>query len=287
LTITRLRFGCGNRGPSWHGLFVSSRVGSIRHERVPEAFTLDSLLPSIAVMTDAAATPTIGTDNMLLGALPEQDRARLATQLEPVPLPFGKVLYEPDVSITHVYFPFQGVISIVSEMDRGTVEIGTVGREGMLGVPVLLASDSTALRAFVQVEGRGVRLAADRLAGVLDSLPALRRLLLRYTQSLFDQVAQSVACNRLHTLEERCARWLLMVHDRVGEETLPLKQAFLADMLGVHRPAVTLAAGALQRAGLIRYSRGKVHVLDRTGLENAACRCYAIVRARLERSRRV
>jgi CRP-like cAMP-binding protein len=238
-------------------------------------------------MTGSAATPTvIGSDNLLLGALPQRDRATLAAHLEPVPLPLGQVLHEPNVPHTHVYFPFAGVISIVSDMDRGTVEVMTVGREGILGVPIILESDSAALRAFVQVEGHGARIAAERLPAALAAVPALRRLLLRYAQSLFDQVAQSVACNRLHTLEERCARWLLMVHDRVGEETLPLKQAFLAEMLGVHRPAVTLAAGALQRAGLIRYSRGKVHVLDRAGLENASCACYAIVRDRLERSRR-
>ena len=230
--------------------------------------------------------PTLSTPgNLLLAALGPADRVALDGHLEAVDLPVGLELYAPGQPMTHAWFPTAGVVSMVSEMDEGTVEIGTMGREGMYGLPILLGSGETTARAFMQVGGRGFRMEAGALRRLAVEVPAFGRLLLRYSQALFEQVAQSVACNRLHSLEERCARWLLMVHDSVGDELLPLKQAFLADMLGVHRPAVTLAAGALQSAGLIRYSRGRVQVLDRHGLEAAACPCYAIVRERFERLR--
>jgi CRP-like cAMP-binding protein len=222
-------------------------------------------------------SPTPPTGNLLLAALSPDDRAQVERCLEPVDLPTGKVLYEPGERMEHAYFPISGVISMVSDMEQGTVEVGTVGREGMLGIPILLLSASTTTRAFMQVPGQGWRCSAADLLRCTTEVPAFSRLLHRYMLALFEQVAQSAACNRLHTLEERCARWLLMVHDRVGDEVLPLKQSFLADMLGVHRPAVTLAAGSLQTAGLIRYSRGRVHILDRPSLEQAACACYRVV----------
>lgn len=229
--------------------------------------------------------PTPPTDNFLLGALRPADRARVDRCLQHLDLPVGKELYEPGQAMAHAYFPAQGVISMVTDMEQGTVEVGTVGREGMLGIPILLYSGETTTRAFMQVPGHGWRCSAEDLLEAAREVPALSRLLHRYMMALFEQVAQTAACNRLHTLEERCARWLLMVHDRVGDEALPLKQSFLADMLGVHRPAVTLAAGSLQTAGLIRYSRGRVHVLDRPALEQAACACYRIVSDRFERLR--
>ena len=226
---------------------------------------------------------TIG--NLLLDALPAADLAGVMPQLEPLPLPFGMVIYEPNARIDHVYFPTDGVVSMVSSMERGTVEVGTVGREGMVGLPILLHAESMPTRAFVQVAGHGMRLSAAQLRDEMRASPALERLLYRYAQALFDQVAQSAACNRLHTIEERCARWILMTHDRVSTDTLALKQEFLAEMLGVHRPAVTLAAGALQRAGLITYSRGKIRVIDREALESASCPCYAIAQGAFERLR--
>jgi CRP-like cAMP-binding protein len=170
-------------------------------------------------------------------------------------------------------------------MDNGTVEVGTVGREGMAGLPVLLHSDSMPTRAFVQVAGQGMRMSAASFREALATSPAFARIMYRYAQALFDQVAQSVACNQLHVLEERCARWILMTQDRVEKPNIPLKQQFLAEMLGVHHPAVTLAAGALQKAGLIRYRRGVIEVLDRPGLEAAACGCYALVRHSFQRLR--
>jgi CRP-like cAMP-binding protein len=168
-------------------------------------------------------------------------------------------------------------------VEGGTVEVGTVGNEGMAGLPVLLHTDTMPTKGFIQVEGHGMRLTPERFRAAVRDLPHFERVLFRYAQALFDLVAQSAACNRLHSLEERCARWLLMTADRVQGDTMPLKQQFLAAMLGVHRPAVTVAAGTLQRAGFIRYTRGRVTILDRSGLEAASCPCYGIVRRSFER----
>ena len=220
--------------------------------------------------------------NRLLAALSREALEEILPSLTHVPLPSGMVIYEPNVRITHVYFVLSGIISMVSEMREGTVEVGTVGCEGMTGLPIVLAADTMPSRAFVQVPGEALRMTAEDLIRSMNASPKLRRLIYRYVLALFDQTAQHAACNRLHGLEERCARWLLMTHDRVVGDVLMLKQQFLAEMLGVHRPAVTLAAGALQKAGIIRYSRGKVTVLDRAALENASCECYAIVSRRIE-----
>jgi CRP-like cAMP-binding protein len=200
------------------------------------------------------------------------------TRVELVPLEFGQTIYEADQPISAVYFPIDAIISMVSDMEEGTVEVGTVGREGMSGLPLLLRARTMATRAYVQVPGSGYRLDAEELLPLMEESPAVERLLYLYAQALFDQVAQSAACNRLHSLEARCARWFLMTHDRVGGDVLALKQKVIAEMLGVHRPAVSLAAAALQRAGFIRYTRGRVTVIDRAGLEAAACACYGVVR---------
>lgn len=221
--------------------------------------------------------------NVLLDALPPAERERVMPRLERVSLELGASIYEADVPVSHVHFPTRGIISMVSVSGEGTVEVGTVGREGMAGIPVLLQAEAMATRAFVQMEGTSLRMSASDFQRALSASPPFARLMFRYAQALFDQVAQSVACNRLHALEERCARWILMAHDRAGADELPLKHQFLAEMLGVHRPAVTLAAGALQRAGLIRYRRGVITVLDRDGLESASCSCYRVVRASMDR----
>jgi CRP-like cAMP-binding protein len=236
--------------------------------------TLESDVPS-ALLNDVPR-------NRLLAALPREELEYVLPALSHVDLPTGMIIYEPTVRITHVYFVLSGIVSMVSEMREGTVEVGTVGCEGMTGLPIVLAADTMPSRAFVQVPGDAFRMDTDALLRAMESAPTLRRLLYRYVLALFDQTAQHAACNRLHGLEERCARWLLMTHDRVVGDVLLLKQQFLAEMLGVHRPAVTLAAGALQKAGIIRYSRGKVTVLDRAALENASCECYAIVARRVE-----
>jgi CRP-like cAMP-binding protein len=220
--------------------------------------------------------------NRLLAAMPRDALGQILPSLTHVTLSSGMVIYEPKVPITYVFFVLTGIISLVSEMREGTVEVGTVGCEGMTGIPIVLAADTMPSRAFVQVPGEALRMTAEDLVRGMEEVPAFRRLVYRHVLALFDQTAQHAACNRLHALEERCARWLLMTHDRVEGDVLLLKQQFLAEMLGVHRPAVTLAAGALQKAGIIRYSRGKVTVLDRTALENASCECYSIVTRRME-----
>jgi CRP-like cAMP-binding protein len=218
--------------------------------------------------------------NRLLGALPSEELEAMVPLLESVPLTTGMAIYEPHEPISYVYFPISGVVSMVSEMREGTVEVGTVGREGMTGLPLVLHATTMPSRAFVQVPGHAYRMRGSDLTAALRESPRVERLIYRYVLALFDQAAQHAACNRLHALEERCARWLLMTHDRVDGDVLPLKHEFLAEMLGVHRPAVTIAAGALQKAGVIRYTRGKVTVLDRGALEEASCECYGIITRR-------
>jgi CRP-like cAMP-binding protein len=230
---------------------------------------------------DLALAPGEGIGrNRLLRALPADEIGKLLPSLESIPLVEGMPIYEPHKPITHVYFPINGVVSMVSEVEAGTVEVATVGREGTTGIPLLLHASTMGSRAFVQVPGHAYRMRGEVLVVAMRESPRFQRLLYRYVLALYEQTAQHAACNRLHALEERCARWLLMTHDRMDGDILPLKQVFLAQMLGVHRPAVTLAAGALQRAGVIRYSRGKVTVIDRAALENAACECYGIIARR-------
>jgi CRP-like cAMP-binding protein len=237
----------------------------------------DTALPS----TRFALAPGEGVErNRLLGALSAEEREDILPLLEAVPLVDGMPIHEPYEPITDVYFPISGVVSMVSEMRDGTVEVGTVGREGMTGLPLVLHANTMPSRAFVQVPGHAYRMRGVDLCAALRRSPRIERLVYRYVLAMFDQAAQHAACNRLHALEERCARWLLMTHDRVDGDVLPLKQQFLAEMLGVHRPAVTIAAGDLQKAGVIRYTRGKVTVLDREALEDAACECYGIISRR-------
>jgi CRP-like cAMP-binding protein len=238
----------------------------------------DTSLPTLAPLAPGEGLAR----NRLLAALAPEELESLIPALESVPLIVGMPIYEPNRRITHVYFPISGIVSLVSEMREGTVEVGTVGKEGMTGLPLVLKARTMPSRAFVQVPGHAYRMRDVDLFRAMSESQSFERLLYRFVLALFDQTAQHAACNRLHALEERCARWLLMTHDRVDGDVLPLKQEFLAEMLGVHRPAVTLAAGALQKAGVIRYSRGKVTVLDRAALERASCACYTIITRRTE-----
>src|SRR5512132_3744331 len=193
----------------------------------------DTALPSIRF----ALAPGEGVErNRLLGALSAEQREDILPLLEAVPLIDGMPIHEPREPITDVYFPISGVVSMVSEMRDGTVEVGTVGREGMTGLPLVLHANTMPSRAFVQVPGHAYRMRGADLCAALRRSPRIERLVYRYVLALFDQAAQHAACNRLHALEERCARWLLMTHDRVDGDVLPLKQQFLAEMLGVHRP---------------------------------------------------
>ena len=216
--------------------------------------------------------------NRLLDALPRAEYERIRPHLEGVPVAARQVVSEADGPIPHVYFPTGGVISLVSFMDRGAaVEIATIGREGLVGLPVFLGAASMPQRAFGQVPGFAFRMEARAFRAEVARNDALVPLLNRYTQAMFVQVAQTAACNRVHPVEARCARWLLQTHDRVGEDVYTLTQEFLAQMLGVQRPSVNASARTLQEAGLIRYVRGRITIVDRAGLESASCACYGII----------
>jgi CRP-like cAMP-binding protein len=222
--------------------------------------------------------------NRLLRAIPADAYARLIAGSDVVTLEREDLVYKPHQPIQRVYFPSDMILSVVSVMDNGDrVEVGTVGNEGMGGLPAFLESDSSPYTVFVQVSGEVRVLDADLLMDVAQSSPETRTILHRYTQSCLNQSAQSAACNRMHSIEERCARWLLMTHDRVGKDTFDLTQEFLADMLGVRRAGVTVVCGALQRAGFIRYRRGHIAILDRAKLEEVACECYERVRTEVDR----
>ena len=222
--------------------------------------------------------------NRILAALPADELERLGPSLELVDLEFRRVLVDVNHAIEHVYFPEAGVVSVISLMEDGSaVETATIGNEGMVGLPVFLGAASMAGQAFVQVVGRAYRMPAEALREEMRRGGALAGLLGRYTQALFTLVSQSSACNRMHAVEQRCARWLLMTHDRVGADTFELTHLFLSQMLGVRRATVTEAAGALQARGLIDYTRGRVRIVDRAGLEAAACECYRIIVSDLER----
>lgn len=221
--------------------------------------------------------------NRLLAALSSEDYQWISPHLKSVSLKAGDVLAEPEEPFEHVYFMETGVVSVTNQVSGGIVEVGTVGNEGIAGLSAYLSGDGLPSRTFVQVPGSAKRAPARMFADGVDERPELRRLLNRYTQAYLIQVSQTAACNRAHNIENRCARWLLMTHDRAGGvDTFPLTHQFLAYMLGVRRAGVTVAAGELQRAGYIRYTRGKVTIVDRAGLEGAACDCYMIARKHMQ-----
>jgi CRP-like cAMP-binding protein len=220
--------------------------------------------------------------NRILRALPAEERDQLMPALQLVTLPAKTVLFDPGEVILSVYFPLDGVISLVTPVaDGDIVEVATIGKEGIVGVPVVHGG-SLAVRAISQVAGRALRTDATAFTTALDRLPAFRRLVQRYVQALFGQISQAAACNRLHSNEERLSRWLLMSHDRVGIDTFPITHEFLGQMLGSRRATVTLSAGLLQSAGLIHYRRGRMTIVDRRGLEAVSCECYAIIKGTLD-----
>jgi len=231
----------------------------------------------------AVEGPRVEMENRLLEALTRRERERLDGKLEPACLPFNETLYDAGGPIAHVYFPRNCVLSLVTEVDGEAVEVGTVGNEGMAGLPVFLGTGTIPSRCYCQVPGDALRMPADALAEEVRGGGALHDVLLKYTHYLLAQATQAAACNRLHTAEERLCRWLLMTRDQVGSDWFPLTQEFMAQMLGVRRATVSLTASALQHAGLIKYSRGKVTVLDPEGLEGASCGCYQVVKQELER----
>lgn len=218
-------------------------------------------------------------ENSLLAAMPQRDYRRLAAVLEPVELIFGDVLYEPLQAIGHVYFPGSSLVSLLTLADGHlALEVGLIGREGMVGLPLVLGHRLSPVRALVQGTGTALRMAAAPFLKLFRASPVLQRELYRFTHALMSQISQTAACNRFHVVESRLARWLLMTHDRVKSDRFYMTHEFLGHMLGVRRVGVTKAAQALQQQGLIRYSRGNIEVLDRKGLESAACACYGIVR---------
>jgi CRP-like cAMP-binding protein len=222
--------------------------------------------------------------NALLAAVPAEELARFWPKLERVELGLRQILVAPDEPIAAVYFPETGWVSMLALLDDGrSAEVGLVGSEGMVGLPLLLGSDRSSVEAMVQGPGTMLRLGADAFRQALDRSPALKTLLLRYALAFQQQVAQTAACNGHHALDQRLARWLLMAHDRAEDDALPMTQEFLAMMLCVHRPGVTVAARLFQQAGLIRYGHGQITVTDRAGLEAAACECYGAVRQQFER----
>jgi len=222
--------------------------------------------------------------NNILAALPGSALEKFARNLRPVQLKVGDVLYEPEERIEHVYFPTEGVISLLTAFgDGATVEAGVIGREGMLGTAVVMGAKTTPHQALVQADGHALKMAAHDLKATLEGDGLLLDLLLHFTNALFTQVAQTAGCNRAHSLEQRLARWLLLTHDRVEQDEFAITQDFLSRMLGVRRAGVSVAANTLREMRAIDYRRGKVVVLDRSGLENASCECYSIVKAEYDR----
>jgi CRP-like cAMP-binding protein len=226
-----------------------------------------------------------GRGNRILDALPRNEYERILPTLSPVSFDLKRLLLEPGKAIDTIYFPVSAVVSLLTTMDDGSsIEIATIGNEGIVGVPVFLGAQVMSARDLYQVQVPGQLLAMEAGAFLKSTRrDPLRGLAQRYAQALFSQVTQQVACNGLHSVEERCSRWMLLTHDRVGSDEFPLTQEFLAQMLGVRRASVTLAAGMLQNAGFIHYSRGWVTIVDRDGLENASCECYRIIRTEFDR----
>jgi CRP-like cAMP-binding protein len=217
--------------------------------------------------------------NQLLGALSAAEFRRMAAQLEPVTLGVGQVLYEPGSRVHHAYFPTTAIVSLHYVMESGaSAEAAGVGNEGMLGVSLFMGGDSTPSTAVVQTAGHAYRLTGHLLQQEFRRAGALQRVLLRYTQALMTQMIQTAACNRHHSVEQQLCRWLLLTLDRVQSRELAMTQELVAGMLGVRREGITEAAGKLRRAGLIRYHRGHISVLERAGLEARACECYGVVK---------
>lgn len=222
--------------------------------------------------------------NRLLALLPHRELRELQQHLQPYQLVQQKVLHEPLEPIDEVHFITRGVVSLVKDLDEGeTIEVATVGPEGMIGTTLALGTQSSDQRAIVQVPGEAFYMKASAFKATIKASPKLQNVIMRYTVALLNQVAQSAACNRVHTVDERCARWLLMTHDRVKSDKFPLTQEFLGQMLGVHRPTISVAAAMLQKAGYIHYVRGIITIEDRKGLEKASCGCYRAISKEYDR----
>jgi CRP-like cAMP-binding protein len=232
----------------------------------------------------AMSLPHSPNQNHLLAALPAADFERVAPHLELATMPLGETLYEPGGRLQHVYFPTTAIVSLLYIMESGlSAEIAGVGNEGVLGISLFMGGETTPSSAVVQTAGHGYRLRANLLKEEFNRAGAMQRLLLRYTQALVTQMCQTAACNRHHSIEQQLCRWLLATLDRLPSNELVMTQQLVASALGVRREGITEAAGNLQRAGLIRYRRGHIAVLQRAGLEARACECYAVVKKELGR----
>jgi len=228
--------------------------------------------------------PHSPNQNHLLAALPAAEFERLAPRLELVPLLLGETLYEPGGQLQHVYFPTTAIVSLLYVMESGvSAEIAGVGNEGVLGISLFMGGDTTPSSAVVQTGGHGYRLQGKLLKEEFNRAGLMQRLLLRYTQALVTQMFQTGACNRHHSIEQQLCRWLLLTLDRLPTNELVMTQELVANALGVRREGITEAAGKLQRAGVIRYRRGHISVLERSGLEAGACECYAVVKKEIGR----
>lgn len=224
-------------------------------------------------------------ENLLLASLPDAERERLSPYLQSVVLEFQQNLIEPNQPITDIYFPYDAITSTIQEMSDGdSVETGLMGLEGFVGVQLWLHSPTTPTRTLVQVPGRAHHMrATDFIRHVRDTNSPLNDLCARYTHGFLSMTSQTAACNRLHPINERLCRWLKLVHNRLRRDEFPIRQEFLAAMLGVHRPTVSTAANMLQQAGLIKYSRGQLRVLDEEGLRNGSCECLEIIEKQFEK----
>lgn len=235
-------------------------------------------------MAESARASAVPVRNRLLASLPPDVLARLLPRMQAVPLELRAILHDAEAPIEAVYFPESGLASMIANLvDGARAEVGLVGRDGMIGLPLVLGVGTTSNECLIQIPGTALRMEAGAFRRALHETPALRAVLLRFTEAMQIQVAQTAACNGHHALEQRLVRWLLASHDRVDDDELPLTQEFLALMLCVHRPSVTVAARLLQSAGLIRYGGGSITVLDRPGLEAASCECYGAVRKQYRR----
>jgi len=222
--------------------------------------------------------------NDLLAALPQAEWQRWLPELESVDMPLGEVLYESGSTLSHVYFPTTSIVSLLYVMENGaSAEIAVVGNEGLVGISLFMGGGSTPSRAVVQSAGRGLRLKAQMLKNEFNQNGPVLHLLLRYTQALITQMAQTAVCNRHHSLDQQLCRWLLLSLDRLRDNELVMTQELIANMLGVRREGVTGAALSLQKDGLIHYTRGHISVLDRSGLEKRTCECYAVVKKEYDR----
>ena len=241
--------------------------------------------PPLADTTSVAA-PILRSphQNHLLDALPTSDYERIASHLELIAMPLGEVLYESGAHLRFVYFPITCIISLLYVMEDGaSAEIAIVGNEGMLGISLFMGGDTTPSRAIVQSAGHGYRLRAELLKAEFGRFGPTMHLLLRYTQALITQMSQTAVCNRHHSVDQQLCRWLLLSLDRLDSNQLTMTQELIANMLGVRREGVTKNAGRLQDAGLIRYHRGRITVLDRPGLEARCCECYQVVKTEFDR----